>query len=129
MSKQDGAGSPFGERPWSSYAPGVPLDVAIPTESLPEMLALSVQRYGTTVALDFFGAETTYADMADQVRCRRGLRAVRALARERLAAYKVPRRVVIVAELPRSQIGKVLRRHVRDRIEASAEHASAPDHG
>lgn len=53
---------------------------------------------------------------------------VRAFARERLAAYKVPRRVVIVAELPRSQIGKVLR-HVRDQIEASAEHARAPDHG
>ena len=35
-------------------------------------------------------------------------------ARERLAGYKAPRRVEIVAELPRSQIGKVLRRQVRD---------------
>ncbi len=43
---------------------------------------------------------------------------VRAFARERLAGYKVPRRVVVVDELPRSQIGKILRRVVRDRIEA-----------
>jgi long-chain acyl-CoA synthetase len=39
---------------------------------------------------------------------------VRALCRSRLAAYKVPRRVVVVDELPRSQIGKVLRKQVRD---------------
>ena len=42
---EDGADSPFVERPWSSsFAPGVPLEVAIAAESLPEMLALSVQR-------------------------------------------------------------------------------------
>jgi long-chain acyl-CoA synthetase len=44
---------------------------------------------------------------------------VRAFARERLTGYKVPRRVDIVDELPRSLIGKVLRRRVRDRIEAA----------
>ena len=33
-----------------------------------------------------------------------------------LAAYKVPRRVVVVDELPRSQIGKVLRKQVRDSL-------------
>jgi len=43
---------------------------------------------------------------------------VRAYARERLTGYKVPRRVVIVDDLPRSQVGKILRRAVRDRIEA-----------
>ena len=43
--------------------------------------------------------------------------AVRAYAREHLTAYKVPRRVVVVDELPRSLIGKVLRREVRDRVE------------
>jgi long-chain acyl-CoA synthetase len=43
---------------------------------------------------------------------------VRAYAHERLTGYKVPRRVVIVEKLPRSQIGKILRRRVRDRIEA-----------
>jgi fatty-acyl-CoA synthase len=34
--------------------------------------------------------------------------------RERLASYKVPREVVFVAELPRSSVGKVLRRQLRD---------------
>jgi long-chain acyl-CoA synthetase len=43
---------------------------------------------------------------------------VRVYAHERLTGYKVPRRVVIVDELPRSQVGKILRRRVRDRIEA-----------
>ena len=43
---------------------------------------------------------------------------VRAFAREQLTGYKVPRRIVVVEELPRSQIGKVLRRRVRDVIEA-----------
>lgn len=42
--------------------------------------------------------------------------ALRTWAREQLAAYKVPRRVVVVADLPRSMIGKVLRRKVRDQI-------------
>jgi long-chain acyl-CoA synthetase len=42
--------------------------------------------------------------------------AVREASREHLAGYKVPRRVVVVDELPRSIIGKVLRRQVRDRL-------------
>lgn len=42
--------------------------------------------------------------------------ALRAWSREHLAAYKVPRRVVVVEDLPRSMIGKVLRRKVRDQI-------------
>ena len=44
--------------------------------------------------------------------------ALLAFARENLAAYKVPRRVAVVDELPRSLIGKVLRREVRDALVA-----------
>ena len=44
--------------------------------------------------------------------------AVRAHARGKLAAYKVPKTVVAVDELPRSLIGKVLRRQVRDSLRA-----------
>ncbi|QEO15405.1 AMP-binding protein [Agromyces intestinalis] len=40
--------------------------------------------------------------------------AIRAFARNGLTPYKVPKRVVQVAELPKSQIGKVLRRQVRN---------------
>ncbi len=43
--------------------------------------------------------------------------AVREATRERLAAYKVPRRVYVLDDLPRSVIGKVLRRKVRDQLE------------
>ena len=42
--------------------------------------------------------------------------ALRAWSRDHLAAYKVPRRIVVVEDLPRSMIGKVLRRKVRDQI-------------
>ncbi|XVV15403.1 long-chain-fatty-acid--CoA ligase [Actinoplanes sp. CA-131856] len=42
-------------------------------------------------------------------------------ARERLAGYKAPRRVEVVDELPRSQIGKVLRRQVRDDLLAKSQ--------
>jgi long-chain acyl-CoA synthetase len=44
--------------------------------------------------------------------------AVLAFARESLAAYKVPRRVAVMDELPRSLIGKVLRREIRDTLVA-----------
>ena len=42
--------------------------------------------------------------------------AAREHCRSVLTAYKVPRRIVVMDELPRSQIGKVLRRQVRDRL-------------
>lgn len=42
--------------------------------------------------------------------------AVRAFARGILTPYKVPKRIVVVDELPRSLIGKVLRRQVRDTL-------------
>ncbi|WP_350349399.1 long-chain-fatty-acid--CoA ligase [Agromyces sp. G08B096] len=42
--------------------------------------------------------------------------AIRAFARDGLAAYKVPKRVVQADDLPRSLIGKVLRREVRNSL-------------
>ena len=42
---------------------------------------------------------------------------IRQYVRRELAAYKVPRRIVQIPDLPRSLIGKVMRRHVRDHIE------------
>ena len=38
-----------------------------------------------------------------------------ALCRERIADYKCPKSVEFVADLPRSAVGKVLRRELRDR--------------
>ncbi|MCX4472912.1 long-chain-fatty-acid--CoA ligase [Micromonospora sp. NBC_01655] len=51
--------------------------------------------------------------------------ALRAGCRERLAGYKVPRRVFVVEDLPRSQFGKVLHREVRDRLRAGQPPARA----
>nr|NLI49034.1 AMP-binding protein [Propionibacterium sp.] len=53
--------------------------------------------------------------------------ALRAWAKERLAAYKVPREVVTVPELPKSLLGKVLRKRVADDLAArSAAQSAAP---
>lgn len=42
--------------------------------------------------------------------------ALRAHCREHLAAYKVPRRVVAIEDTPRSMLGKVLRKQVREQV-------------
>lgn len=42
--------------------------------------------------------------------------AAREFCRSAMTAYKVPRRIIVVEDLPRSQIGKVLRRKVRDQL-------------
>ena len=47
------------------------------------------------------------------------LAAVRAWCETRLARYALPRRVVVVPDLPRSQVGKVLRRVVREQVLAT----------
>lgn len=44
------------------------------------------------------------------------LAAVRAWGEQHLARYALPRRLVVLPELPRSQVGKVLRRVVRDHV-------------
>ena len=41
---------------------------------------------------------------------------LRAHCREHLAAYKVPRRIVPIEDTPRSLLGKILRKEVRDRV-------------
>nr|NLD39702.1 AMP-binding protein [Actinomycetales bacterium] len=42
---------------------------------------------------------------------------VRQRAKEKLASYKVPRRIYLVEELPRNEMGKVLRREVRSKLQ------------
>lgn len=52
---------------------------------------------------------------------------VRAFARERLAAFKTPSRIVLVDELPKSSVGKILRRELRTAAPAPAGEAAKPD--
>ncbi|CAN5447049.1 long-chain-fatty-acid--CoA ligase [soil metagenome] len=63
-------------RPWiSSYAEGVPDDIELPTGSLAELIAGSVAEFPNNAALEFFGRETTYAELGDQIaRAAEGLR-------------------------------------------------------
>ncbi|MGH7298408.1 MAG: AMP-binding enzyme, partial [Polyangiaceae bacterium] len=42
--------------------------------------------------------------------------ALRGFARERLAPYKVPRQVVLMRELPRNAVGKVVKPELRRRL-------------
>ena len=63
-------------RPWlASYAPGVPADIVVPQEPLDTLVGKAAARFGKRAALDFFGAVTTYTELADEV-----LRAAAALA-------------------------------------------------
>lgn len=48
-----------------------------------------------------------------------------AFCRERLAAFRVPHQIEFRAELPKSQVGKVLRRALRDEDRASREAAAS----
>ncbi|MET4582057.1 long-chain acyl-CoA synthetase [Conyzicola nivalis] len=84
----------FENRPWlSAYAPGVPHDIEPTSESLVDMLDASVKRYGKRTALEFFGAETSYDDLAEQVsRAAEGLR--------RLGVKKGDRVAIVLPNCP-----------------------------
>ena len=63
-------------RPWlKSYAEGVPDEIELPTGSLYDLVSASVEEFPKNVALEFFGATTTYAEMGEQIdRAAEGLR-------------------------------------------------------
>ena len=66
----------YARRPWlTSYADAVPHDIAPQTETLVDMIDGAVDTYRRGVALEFFGAETTYSELGDQIaRAAEGLR-------------------------------------------------------
>jgi acyl-CoA synthetase (AMP-forming)/AMP-acid ligase II len=53
-------------------------------------------------------------------------RALIAWARQAMANYKVPRRIVVVDSLPLNASGKVLKRELRDRVVPAPDHGSDP---
>jgi long-chain acyl-CoA synthetase len=65
-------------RPWlDSYAPGVPHEIDDQTGSLADLIAESVATYPNNVALEFFGATTTYVQLGAQIdAAAEGLRAL-----------------------------------------------------
>ncbi len=55
-------------RPWlESYAEGVPPDIELPTGSLFDIVSRSVEEFPDEVALEFFGATTTYSELGAQI--------------------------------------------------------------
>ena len=64
--------------------------------------------------------EKVVAAIVTEIGAHVDIAAVREWCGERLARYAVPRELVILTELPRSQIGKVLRRVVRDDLLAAS---------
>ena len=63
-------------RPWlASYAEGVPDELELPTGSLYDLVEASIAEFPENAALEFFGRETTYAEMGIQIeRAAEGLR-------------------------------------------------------
>ncbi len=81
------AGPARGERPWfASYAPGVPREITVPEGAVGAVLTGTAARYGRRVALDFYGATTTYADLLAEVeRAAEALRRAGVRAGDRVA--------------------------------------------
>lgn len=50
-----------------NYQPGVPAEIDLPDEPLTAMFARAARKGGRGVALEFFGATTSYRELADQV--------------------------------------------------------------
>jgi len=84
----------YENKPWlDAYAPGVPQEIVQSDESLVDMLDASVKKYGRRTALEFFGAETSYDELADQVsRAAEGLR--------RLGVSKGDRVAIVLPNCP-----------------------------
>ncbi len=74
---------------------------------------------------DDLRGETVVAFVEAEEGCQPDPEALRAWCRERLAGYKVPRRVIVVDELPRNPTGKVLRRALAERVERERNQAAS----
>ena len=60
--------NPFEGRPWlAHYAEGVPPSIDEPTQTLVDMIDDAVGRFRRRVALEFFGAETSYRELGAQI--------------------------------------------------------------
>ncbi|MFC4223481.1 long-chain-fatty-acid--CoA ligase [Lysinibacter cavernae] len=56
------------DRPWiAHYADGVPSSIDLPPISLVDVIHGSVTSFASQVALDFFGATTTYRELGEQI--------------------------------------------------------------
>lgn len=79
--------NPYDQRPWlAHYATGVPHDIEEPTQTLVDLIDDAVARFGRRTALEFFGAETSYGELGEQIgRAAEGLRRLGVGAGDRVA--------------------------------------------
>lgn len=77
----------FESKPWlAHYAPGVPHTIEEPTDTLVDVIDAAVSTFRGGIALDFFGAETSYTELGDQIsRAAEGLRRIGVNAGDRVA--------------------------------------------
>jgi long-chain acyl-CoA synthetase len=66
---------------------------------------------------DAYRGETTKAFIVPAAGRNLSAEAVQAFCKEKLAAYKVPKQIAFVEALPKSAVGKILRRQLRDKEE------------
>ena len=79
--------NPLAHRPWlKNYSPGVAADVHLSETSLSHLIDDAVRDVPHKVALEFFGATTTYAELGSQIdRAAEGLRLAGVQAGDRVA--------------------------------------------
>jgi long-chain acyl-CoA synthetase len=77
----------FADKPWlAAYAAGVPATIEAPTGSLVDMMDAAVKTYKSAIALDFFGATTSYSLLGEQIsRVANGLAKLGVKAGDRVA--------------------------------------------
>ena len=79
--------NPLAHRPWlKNYSPGVAADVHLSETSLSHLIDDAVREVPHKIALEFFGATTTYAELGSQIdRAAEGLRLAGVQAGDRVA--------------------------------------------
>ena len=79
--------NPLAHRPWlKNYSPGVAVDVHLSETSLSHLIDDAVREVPHKIALEFFGATTTYAELGSQIdRAAEGLRLAGVQAGDRVA--------------------------------------------
>lgn len=79
--------NPLAHRPWlKNYSSWTARDIELPETSLSHLIDEAVRSVPQKVALEFFGATTTYAELGDQIeRAAEGLRVAGVQAGDRVA--------------------------------------------
>jgi long-chain acyl-CoA synthetase len=101
------------DAPWvKHYQPGVPAQIELPTESLVALYERSVAEAGDSVATEFFGRTTTYAELGEQIeRAAEGLRRLGVEAGDRVALVLPNSPQAVVAFYAVLRLGAVVVQH------------------